>query len=588
MTAAEQGSAMTGPDDSRPWIAHYPVGVPASIEPVPAWNAYEMLGAAARRHPGRPAIAWFGRHISYRRLERECERFAGVLAGLGVGKGDRVALILPNCPQYVIAYYASLRLGAVVVGNNPLYTERELTHQLRDARPTVVVVLDALYPATVAALRVVDVSEIIVTRITDYMGFPKKQLAPIKLRKEARRAQKPWPPVPPDAPVQWWKAAMRQAGTPPPLAEVDPDVDLAALVYTGGTTGLSKGAMLSHRNLVANARQCDSWFVGTEDGREAVMCVLPFFHCYGMTVGMNLGLIKAAKLVLLPRFKVAEVMKAMEKERPSLFPGVPRIYVTINQAAENNDADLSSIKYCLSGAGALPLAVAERFEELTGGRLVEGYGLTEASPVAIGNPMDGTARPGTIGLPLPDTHCRIVDLADPSRILSPGGEGELWIGGPQVMKGYWNRREETEAVLQGGWLRTGDVAVMDDDGFFRIVDRIKEMIKVSGYNVYPTEVEEVLHRHPKVLRACVVGVPDGEGGEMVKAFIVLRNGEAATPQEFLEWCRDPKTGMASYRIPRAVEFRPSLPETIVGKVLRRVLADEERQKTSASESPAPT
>jgi long-chain acyl-CoA synthetase len=572
--------------DDKPWIAQYPEGVPASIQPVPGINAYELLAGAARRHPDRPAIAWFGRHITYRTLERECERFAGVLDALGVGARDRVGLILPNCPQYVIAYYATLRLGAVVVGNNPLYTERELTHQLHDAGAAIVIVLDALYPASAGALASVGVEDVIVTKITDYMGFPKKQLAPIKLRKMARHEGEPWPPVPAGAPVRWWADEMRRVDAHPAVAVVDHEQDIAALVYTGGTTGLSKGAMLTHRNLVANTMQCDAWFVGTQDGHEAIMCVLPFFHCYGMTVGMNLGIAKAAKLVLVPRFETRDVMKLIQKERPSLFPGVPKIYLLINEAADTVSCDLSSVRYCLSGAGALPGAVAERFEALTGGHLAEGYGLTEASPVAIGNPLDGSARSGTIGLPLPDTDCRIVDMTDPRRTMPPGERGELWLRGPQVMAGYWNRPDETAGVITDGWLRTGDVAVMDPDGFFRIVDRIKEMIKVSGYNVYPTEVEQVIHRHPQVAKACVIGVPDGEGGEMVKAFVVLRQGATASPEELLAWCRDPKCGLAGYRVPRAIEVRTSLPETIIGKVLRRVLREEEVRRLESGEASA--
>jgi long-chain acyl-CoA synthetase len=567
---------------SRPWLRSYPSSVPPSVEPFPDENAYELLAGAADRHPDRPAIAWFGRHLTYLELRRETERFADVLARSGVRAGDRVALILPNCPQYVIAYYATLRIGAIVVGNNPLYTERELTHQLRDAAPAIVVVLDALYPSTQASIAAVGSMRVIVTKLTDYMSFPKKQLAPLKLRRDARRDGHPWPPVPRDASVLWWSTEMRGDLVPPPIADVDPSHDPAAFVYTGGTTGLSKGAMLSHRNLVANAKQSDAWFLDTEDGHEAIMCVLPFFHCYGMTVCMNVGIAKAAKLILVPRFDLGAVMREIEKERPSLFPGIPRIYVMINQAAERHRRDLSSIRFCLSGAGALPSVVAERFRQLTGGVLVEGYGLTEASPVVMGNPLDGTARPGTIGVPLPDTDARVVDLSDPGRDVGAGREGELWIRGPQVMLGYWRRPDETAGVIRDGWLRTGDVVAMDGDGFFRIVDRIKDMVKVSGYNVYPTEIEEVLHRHPKVLKCCVVGIPDGKGDTRLKAYIVLRDGAQATPEEFDRWCRDPETGLAAYRVPRSFEFRDSLPETLVGKVLRRVLIEEEMKKRAAT------
>lgn len=582
MVGSESGGAMDTRD--RPWLAAYPKDVPTSIEPVPSENAYSLLAGAASRHPDRPAIAWFGRHLSYRALEAETARFAGVLSSHGIGPRDRVSLILPNCPQYVIAYYATLRIGAVVVGNNPLYTVRELAHQLADAGPSIVVVLDSLYPSLEAVRQEVALPTVIVTRITDYMGFPKRQLAPLKLKKEATAGGHPWPPVPRDADVTWWARAMKAAPEPPPVAAVDAARDPAAFVYTGGTTGVAKGAMLSHRNILANAMQCGAWFTGTEDGAESIMCVLPFFHCYGATVGLHLGILMAAKLVLLPRFELEGLLKEIEKERPTLFPGVPRLYIAINEATTVGHHDLSSIKYCLSGAGALPLAVAQRFRALTGATLVEGYGLTEASPVAIANPLDGSAREGCIGIPVPDTDAKLVDLADPTRSVATGEQGELCIRGPQVMIGYWNRADETADVIRDGWLHTGDIAVMESDGFFRIVDRLKDMIKVSGFNVYPTEVEQVLYRHPDVLKACVIGIPDGQGGEMVKAFIVLRPGSSATTAEIGAWCRDPSTGLAGFRVPKAIEFRGELPETLVGKVLRRVLVEEERRRAASPAS----
>jgi long-chain acyl-CoA synthetase len=565
----------------RPWIARYPAQVPPTVGPIPDENAYEMLRSAAERFPDRPAIAWFGRHLSYRWLEHECGAFAAVLRGLGVGAGDRVGLILPNCPQYVIAAYATLRLGAVVVGNNPLYSERELAHQLTDADVSVVIVLDSLYQRSAGAIAKAGVPSVIVTGITDYMGFAKRHIAPIKLRKEAKRDRKPWPTVPADANVRWWRTEVRNAAAPPPIATVRAHDDLAALVYTGGTTGLSKGAILTHRNIVANTLQSNAWFLDTQDGQESILCVLPFFHCYGMTVGMNLGILKAATLVLVPRFDIAQVMREIRVERPSLFPGVPKIYALIADAAADGRHDLSSIRSCLCGAGALPTAVAERFQSLTGGHLAEGYGLTEASPVVSGNPLDGSGKPGTIGVPLPDTDAKVVDLLDPSKTLGPGEEGEFWVRGPQVMQGYWHRPDDTASVLQGEWLRTGDVVVMDEDGFFRVVDRIKDMVKVSGYNVFPTEIEDVLYGHPKVAKVCVVGVPDPNGDTTLKAFVVLRPGETATEDELRAWCRDPKTGLASYRVPRSFVFRDALPETLIGKVLRRQLLEEEKAAVAA-------
>jgi long-chain acyl-CoA synthetase len=522
--------------------------------------------------------------MSYLRLRRETERFAAVLAGLGVEKGDRVGLVLPNCPEYVIAYYGALRLGAIVVGNNPLYTRRELEHQLKDAGCDVVVVLEQLYPNVEAVRADVGVREVIVTKLNHYMRFPLNLLAPIKFRRDARHEGKPWPPVPKGARVRWWGDLMKAAGPVPPPAVVDPRSDPAGFIYTGGTTGLSKGAMLSHFNIVANAMQSAAWFPDLKDGEDALMCVLPFFHSYGMTVEMNLSVFRAAKMILVPRFELHMVLKEIQREKPTLFPGVPRLYIALNEAPESRKYDLRSIKACLSGAAPLPAAVADKFEALTGARLREGYGLTETGPVTHANPIYGKAKFGSIGLPIPDTDCRIADLDDPDHEMGVGERGELAIRGPQVMLGYWKRPEETALMIRNEWLYTGDIAVMDEEGYFSIVDRRKEMIIVSGFNVYPTEVEAVLFKHPKVSKVCVLGVPDATTGEAVKAYIVLREGERATPEEILEWCRDPEHGLTGYRVPKLIELRDSLPETLVGKVLRRVLLEEERQKAAASGS----
>ncbi|HXF36735.1 MAG TPA: long-chain fatty acid--CoA ligase [Actinomycetota bacterium] len=569
--------------DHRPWYRHYPEGVPRTLEPYPEVSAFSMLAGAAARHPDRPAIAWFGRHISYRDLLREVERCSAGLARLGVRKGDRVGLLLPNCPQYVIAYYATLRLGAVVVGNNPLYTQRELTHQLEDAGCSVLIALDRFYPTVEAVRREVGDPEVVYTKLTDHMPFPLNLLAPIKLRREAKHEGAPWPPVPKGAPVRWWRRLLEEAGAPPPPAVVEPRTDPAGFIYTGGTTGLAKAAILSHFNLVANAMQSAAWFPDLGDGTDAMMCVLPFFHSYGMTVCMNVSVYRAAKMILVPRFELHMVLKQIQKEKPTLFPGVPRLYIALNEAPETRRFDLRSIKACLSGAAPLPAAVAERFREITGGaRLVEGYGLTECSPVTHANPIYGRAKEGSIGMPIPDTDCKIVSLDDPDREVPVGQEGELCIRGPQVMLGYWKRPEETALAIRNGWFHTGDVARMDEDGYFSIVDRIKEMIIVSGFNVYPTEVEQVLYRHPKVHKVSVVGVPDATTGEAVKAFVVLKPGETATAEEIVAWCRDPSQGLTGYRVPRHVEFRDSLPETLIGKVLRRVLLEEERQRAGAA------
>jgi long-chain acyl-CoA synthetase len=572
---------MAGMDD-RPWLAAYPSDVPTSLAPYPEVSLFSLLEASARRFGRRPALAFFGKHLTYSALLAEVERFSAALAGLGVARGDRVALLLPNCPQYVIASYATARLGAVLVGTNPLYTRRELAHQLADASVKATVVLDQLYPSLAALGDQVDVGTVVVTRLTEYMRFPLSMLAPVKFRRDARADGKPWPPVPRDARVHWWPRLMRGVGLIPDVADVDPVLDPAGFVYTGGTTGPSKGAMLSHSNLVANATQAAAWFPEMRDGEGAMMCVLPFFHSFGM-VAMNVAILRAMKLILVPRFELGMVLKLVAKERPTYFPGVPRMYIAMNEAPESRGYDLHSIEACISGAAPLPLAVAEEFKRLTGGaELVEGYGLTECSPVTHANPFHGVRKEGAIGLPIPDTDCRIVDLDDPEKLQPRGEPGELCIRGPQVMLGYWNRPEESALAIRNGWLHTGDVAVMDADGYFSIVDRLKDLILVSGFNVYPTEVEDVLYRHPKVQKACVVGVPDERTGEAVKAFIVLRPGQAATAEEIVEWCRDPAQGLTGYRVPKQVEFRDSLPETLIGKVLRRVLLEEERRVTGAT------
>ena len=572
--------------EHRPWFVSWPADVPKTCEPYPDVSLFAMLADTAARFPDRPATAFFGKRLTYRELLAQVERFSAVLVGLGVKRGDRVGLLLPNCPQYIVAWYACQRIGAVAVGNNPLYTQRELEHQLRDAGIEVMVVLDQVYENFGRVRDTVGIRDVVVTKITDAMKFPLNLLAPLKFKREAAHEGKPWPPVGPGERVRWWADVMKGAGLVPPAATVDPRSDPAAFVYTGGTTGLSKGAMLSHRNLVGNATQARAVFSDLKEGEDCIMCVLPFFHSFG-TVAMNLGIRAGLKIAMLPRFDLRMTLKALAKERATLFPGVPRLYIALNEAPETPKYDLRSLKACVSGASPLPLAVARRFEEVTrGAQVVEGYGLSEASPVTHANPVKGRRKEGSIGLPLPDTDCKIVSLDDPDRQVPAGERGELCVKGPQVMLGYWRRPDATAESIRDGWLHTGDVAVMDDDGYFRIVDRMKEIILVSGFNVYPSEIEDVVYAHPKVLKCSVVGVPDDVTGERVKAFVVLKPDQSVTAQELDAWCRDTRHGLTGYRVPKEWEFRDSLPETLIGKVLRRVLLDEERQKRSASAASA--
>jgi long-chain acyl-CoA synthetase len=587
-TSANRDKTITLRD--RPWLKSYPPGVPESIEPFPEESVWWLLERSVERFPDSPAVAFpvapRAKTLTYRQLKAQAEQFAGALASMGVKKGDPVGLLLPNCPQFVVAWYACQRLGAIAVGNNPLYTQRELKHQLSDAGVRILVTLDLLYPLAASVQDEVGLERVVVTKIGDYLGWPINKLAPLKQKKEAQHEGRAWPPVPPDAQVTWWNDLMKGSYGELPALEVNPKEDVAALVYTGGTTGLSKGAMLTHFNMVSNALQTATWFVDTKEGEEGIMCVLPFFHSYGLSAVMNVGISKAMKLVLLPRFELDMCLKAIQKEKPTLFPGVPRIYIAINESPETTKYDISSIRACFSGAAPLPVAVAEKFEGITGGRLVEGYGLTETSPVTHINPIYGKRKFGSIGLPIPDTDCKIVDLDDPEKEVKPGEEGELCMAGPQIMKGYWNNKEETDDMVRVHkdgirWLHSGDIAKVDEEGYFSIVDRKKDMIIVSGFNVYPTDVEQVLYRHPKIQQVAVVGIPDDKTGEAVKAYVVLKAGQTSTEKEILDWTRDPKTGLTGYRAPKHLEFREELPTTMVGKVLRRVLLEEEKQKQQA-------
>src|SRR4029079_2846289 len=443
----------------RPWLSTYPADVPHSIAPFPSERFFGLLEWAAARFPDRPAIAWFGKHLSYRELLHEVEVCSAMLAGLGIRKGARVALIMPNSPPFTIAFYACMRIGAVAVGNNPVYTAREMEHQLRDAEVNVVLVADLMYADFADVFTAVSIEHVVVTRLNDYMPGLKKLLAPaLKFKKQQRAAGKPWPPVPKDAKVRRWHKELASTGPIPPVATVQPAEDTAVLIYTGGTTGIAKGAMLSHANLTANARQAWAWITTIEEGQDAVLAALPFFHSYGLLAMVLTGLI-AAKLVPVPNPPDIHLsLETSQEEKPTFFPGVPRLYVAINEFPDVQTFDLKSVKACVSGAAPLPQAVAKRFGEVSDGAvLVEGYGLTECSPVTHVNPLDGRGRPGSIGMPVPDTDVRIISLDDPDKEMLQGEPGELCIKGPQVMLGYWRRPEETALAIRNGWFHTGDV-----------------------------------------------------------------------------------------------------------------------------------
>ncbi len=558
----------------RPWLKFYEPGVPASI-PYPDIPLHQNLADAARDYPQSPATIFFDATLTYQELDALANRFAAGLQRLGVKKGDRVAIYLPNCPQFIIAYYGTLRAGGIVVPCNPLYVARELEHQLNDSGSETIVALSKLYPVVKALRDRTPLKRVIVASIKEY--FPPVLRLLFTLLKEKKEGHAV--DISKDADTFWFQDFLRSAPARPEPVQVEPQ-DTACLLYTGGTTGVPKAAELSHRNLVANAVQCSVWCSGRR-GQERFLAALPLFHSYGMTTCMNAGIYMASPVILLPQFKLKDVLEAINKHQPTIFPGVPTMYVAINNYPDIKDYNLRSIRACISGAAGLPVEVQQKFQQLTGGRLVEGYGLSEASPVTHGNPVFGDCRIGTIGVPFPDTDAKIVDLETGTQELPPGEAGELIIKGPQVMKGYWNRPDETALVLREGWLYTGDIARRDADGYFQIVDRKKDMIIAGGFNIYPRDVEEVLYQHPKVKEAVVAGVPDEYLGEVVKAYIVLKEGETATEQEIIEFCRQ---NLAKYKVPRIVEFRKELPKTMVGKILRRVLVEEERAKLAKGKS----
>nr|WP_281423154.1 long-chain fatty acid--CoA ligase [Paenibacillus oenotherae] len=541
---------------------------------VPDMGVADLLLQAAAAYPEHDALLFYGKKTSYRSLLASAQRMAAGLQLMGIAKGDRVAIMLPNCPQTVIAYFGALLAGAVVVMTNPLYVERELEHQLCDCGARAIVTLDLLYPR-IARVRgevpeqgpIPQLCHVIVTSIKDALPFPLNMLYPIKQRREGHHPVVPY--------GQYGVSSYRKLlGSAPPLpaeTTVNPAEDIAILQYTGGTTGLPKGVMLTHRNLIANTVQTALWCYRMKDGCEKFLAALPLFHVFGLTVLLNQSVMRAGTLILLPRFEAEAVLQAIRKLKPTVFPGAPTMYIALMNHRDVNKYDLSSIEVCVSGAAPLPLDVQERFEAVTRGRLVEGYGLTEASPVTHANPIWAARRIGTIGLPLPGTDARIVDPVT-GETLPAGMMGELAISGPQVMRGYWNRPQETASVLRDGWLHTGDLAIMDEDGFFTIVDRMKDVIIAGGFNVYPREVEEVLYEHPGVQHAAVIGVKDLYRGETVKAFIVLRGGSKVSHMQLDRWCRD---RLAAFKVPHYYVFRDELPMSMIGKVLRRKLQEEE-------------
>ncbi len=564
--------------EKRIWHAAYDENTP--IDPdVERIDLARQFQRTVEKFGNRPAVHFMNRSMNYLELDDHVGRFAAALQDLGVTKGTKVAVHLPNLPQTIIAITATLRLGGQVVMTNPLYVGPEIEHQWHDADCEVAVTMDYLYDQVLREVRDrLPIRHYIVASIPEYLRFPLKQLAPLKLKRNN-------PPL--VARIGRGEDVLffsEQINTHRPLKEIaDIDFDdLAALQYTGGTTGVAKGAMLSHGNILSNVQQIRAWFPNTVAGQEVLMAALPFFHIFGLTGCMMWAHRIGAGIVLAPNPRdIKSLVKSISKHKVSLFPAVPAMFNAINMYPGIERVDMSSIKSCFSGSAPLPVEVLQRFEELTDCRIVEGFGLTESSPITHGNPMRGVRKMGSIGTPFPGTDARIVDVATGRTEMEPGEEGELIIKGPQVMQGYWNRPDETALALRDGWLFTGDLAAMDDEGYFVIVGRKKDMIIASGYNIYPDEIDRQLMAHPKVMEACTIGIPDPKRGETIKSFVVLNEDEEATGEELRAYLLD---NLARYKVPRLYEFRSTLPKSSMMKLLRRELRDEELNAISGRKS----
>lgn len=543
-------------EQKKLWYKFWPAAMPTNLD-YPEVPLHDLLRDSARKHPKISAITNFEREITYAELDLLSDQFASGLAALGVRKGSRVAVFLPNIPQFIIAYFGILKAGAVITAISPMHKERELTYQLNNSNAEIIVVLDSLYPIVENVWRNTKLKKVVFTNMDEYAS---KQKVVRKLQASN---------------VFSFQELMKHQSKPPQV-EINAREDLAALQYTGGTTGKAKGAMLTHLNLVSNAVAFGAWIKATPE--DTFLAALPLFHIYGMTTSMNVPVSVASKMVLLPRFDPSAVLESIQKHRVTIFCGVPTMYSILLANPELGKFDLTSIRVCISGASPLPPQVQSEFMQITGGFLAEGYGLTEASPVTHCNPVDKTMRTvrvGSIGLPLPDTNARIVDVETGKKTLEPGKTGEIAVNGPQVMKGYWRNPEETRLVLRSGWLLTGDIGRMDLDGYFYITDRKKDLIKYKDFSVYPREVEDILYEHPAVKLCAVVGKPAPVVGEIPKAFIVLKDGAKASDAEIMAFVQEK---VASYKAVREVEFREILPISAAGKVLRRILQDEEKRK----------
>ncbi len=557
---------------SMPWLSMYPEAVDWNAE-ITDGALWENLDAAVARYPNQNLIDFLDRKYTFAQVGELVSRAARGFQDIGVGKGIKVGLFLPNCPQFVICYYAILKAGGTVVNYSPLYSEPELEYQVSDSHTDIMVTLnvEALYPKMLSLLPKTRLKKLVIGTIAEVLPFPKNLLYPLVKRKEISR-------IPRDDRHIRFKDIIANSGDYSPV-DVDPQEDVAVLQYTGGTTGVSKGAMLTHANLLANAQQACLWNTDMDDGKERMMAVLPFFHVFAMTSVMNLSIAIGAEMIVHPRFDLEDAMRDISRKKPTAFQGVPTMYNAMANHPKISEFDLSSIKTCISGGAPLPVEVKAQFEGLAGCTVMEGYGLTESSPIATCNPLQGLNKAGSIGLPLPRTEIIIVDREDPRKILGVGEDGEICVKGPQVMKGYWNSPEATAETIVDGRLRTGDVGYMDEGGYIFIIDRMKDLILCSGFNVYPRRVEEACYEHPAVEEVTVIGIPDDHRGEAPKAFIRLKEGaEPIDETGMIAFLRD---RLGKHEIPREVEFRAELPKTLIGKLSKKELVEEERAKHEA-------
>ena len=552
----------------KTWHKFYEEEVPKTLD-YPQVSVSELLDKTALKFPGKTALIFFGNKISYRELHSIINRIASALVDIGVEKGDRIALILPNCVEFVIVYFAALKIGAIVVPTNPIYSHREMEFQLKDCGAETAVILDVLYNKYKDVLAGSPVRKCIITSIKDFLPLAKGLIFPIKMwleRVDHKVEEKEG--------LFLFKKLLDKYEEMSESISIDME-DIALLQYTGGTTGISKGVILTHRNLVANTYQGRLWVPILKDGQEKVLLVLPLFHIFALTVGLNISVLLGASIILLPQFKIKEVFKSLEDYKVTFFPAVPSLFVIMNNSPLIKKYKLSSLRFCISGGAALPPEVLEKFEKITAVKIYEGYGLSEASPCTHFNPITENRKKGTIGLPLPGTDMKIVKGTFFERNQAPEHEGELLISGPQVMRGYWNRPDETKKVLNKGWLHTGDIAKIDEEGFCQIIDRKKEMILVGGNNVYPTEIEKILYEKSEIQEAAVIGLPDKSRGEFIKAFVVLKEGAYLKEEDVIDYCKE---NLSHMKVPRKVEFRNELPKSLIGKILKKVLKEKELKK----------